>query len=77
MGKKAGNSAKFGRGSRSPSSKAYRSGSRWLINKAKRIKRSLRLAAKHKIKLMMAKPKELIDYAKLQELRQVVSQNKT
>ena len=77
MAKKQGGGgrAKFGRGHRSPSSKVYHTLHRWETNKAKRIKRHLRKAAKHAIKLLMRSPEVSRNYEKIKELRQVVSQN--
>ena len=77
MGKKAGNSAKFGRGSRTPSGKAYRAASRWITNKAKAVKRHNRKAAKHQIKLIERQAPSSRNYERLVQLRNIVSQNMT
>jgi hypothetical protein len=75
--KAGGNQAKFGRGSRSPSSVNYRSAQRWLTNKAKRIKRNARRIAKCALRKIMRLPESSRDYDRIKELRHVISQNLT
>ena len=75
--KSGGSQSKFGRGSRSPSSKTYRLAQRWNTNKAKRIKRHTRHAAKHEIRKIERAPMEMRNHERLVQLRQIVSQNMT
>lgn len=70
--------AKFGRNrDRNPSSRAYTLGKRWLVNKAKAIKRHTRRMAKLAIKRLMRADPSRRDHSRLQELRYIVSQNHT
>jgi hypothetical protein len=77
-GKKA---RKFGRhADRSPSMKVYKGSRRWEINAKKRMKRHTRRMAKkaiHRIEWEIAKNKTTLQASasRLQELRQVLSQN--
>jgi hypothetical protein len=68
---------KIGRSRNRPSNKRYTAEQRWVKNKVKVLKRTLRRVAKHEIHLITRKPESQRDYGRLQELRQIVSQNLT
>jgi len=75
--KAGGNQAKFGRGSRSPSSKVYRMAQRWVTNKDKAIKRNARVVAKCALKKELRLQPSQRDYERIQNLRYIISQNHT
>lgn len=75
--------AKFGRNrDRNPSSRVYTQAKRWITNAAKRAKRHTRVMAKKAIRrieweIRKGKTTLQAQAERLQELRHVVSQNKT
>lgn len=78
----SGGDKKYGRNAKRPSQKSYTAGQRWVSNKVKAIKRHTRrmaLKAIHRIKWEVKKglTDSYSSAARMQELRQIVSQNRT